>query len=855
MGIGLDARGLRVHVCNSSEEPSTLPNSRAPAVLIPMLRGEPLQVEDPKMPRSRGTGFDYPLEAKYSPQTETGCGRFPLTEIWSRLGAPKKDQNSKHWKWLHQRHEVPSIKALNTFIGHTLRNLKKSSASSDTTPGPAVVVVPNHITIEQRSQLLRSLRDRTTKLLWRPIAAAMAWSRENQDLLDDPDQPQLYIYCLHLGLEGFTIDQVPFREYDGSSETALIPVRERNLLPHCPEIGLASCRDSLKELGIESDEEVWKTLYSSAAPHRLFEIDAFKNSLSEYWVRQFSDPSTTLVQWLEQVKRQIEQKIHNQNPGLPHAVICTGEFSMDLPGNTSLPQLILEKLGIETGKIILESNSGWLRPESLAISAHTYSRNLAKDRVSYLDELPDLQLLITKRGVAEWRSLREEELVPGGKPATLIKVKDFSLTLGERHLNFFVHHEDYETVRKAELSFTQAYDQDIQLELDVSLEPAGGNAVIEARPLKQTSEVHFNKVVDWDRAEDTEKTPEEIRKEQPLAFPPHAPRTTSLEDWCPEEPTRYFISPMDRLERLLNRPGTDYQALHDLVDAAFLRGNKTAPFDSDGNPPSDLTPDDIEKISKVQHLLFRLYKNAQVPFDTKERIFRCLAYMSWNEHAFLDHLEEGLSAFRSSATYMTAYGQCLRTKNHIQMFSEVCIRHLRTRANLSGGENDCIKALWRILRYRSDACDFLTDETCFKLIGSTGLGTEFHNAGESDESRTPHVYDEVLSGASGHGLLHVLNKEYEKKLRRNKRMGWIANYSCCGILWLLRRRMYKSNFLPPNCLQAIMAKKLAKKILSDLKNRKIKAVKAKYSNTHLLEEFIKYIDQQGGQLPAELYDS
>ncbi|MDE0959846.1 MAG: hypothetical protein OSB09_03620 [Planctomycetota bacterium] len=102
--------------------------------------------------------------------------------------------------------------------------------------------------------------------------------------------------------------------------------------------------------------------------------------------------------------------------------------------------------------------------------------------------------------------------------------------------------------------------------------------------------------------------------------------------------------------------------------------------------------------------------------------------------------------------------------------------------------------------------------------------------------------------------MFVLEREYSYHLERGDQLAWIANYSCCGILWLLHRRNSEPNFLAPNFLQALMAKKLAKRILNALQNRRIEAVNARFSQKHLLKEFIKYIDQQGGQLPAELFE-
>ncbi|MFN9975505.1 MAG: hypothetical protein ACK58T_36995, partial [Phycisphaerae bacterium] len=169
----------------------------------------------------------------------------------------------------------------------------------------------------------------------------------------------------------------------------------------------------------------------------------------------------------------------------------------------------------------------------LANGAAIHSANLSAGRTSYLDTLPQIKTALTFDGMPRWVPLLTDEhnYVDGGKTwRRSPPLSGMHVSAGRSELDIVLWHEEFPTVRKVSPRFKDPVDSDLPVELDVSIEPAQGNAHVDVTPRNEKSGVRRIAVV-WKNMKDEGLSPDDWITSQPTAFPPLMPRAASESQW------------------------------------------------------------------------------------------------------------------------------------------------------------------------------------------------------------------------------------------------------------------------------------------------------------------------------------
>lgn len=131
-----------------------------PSVLVPRLTGEPIRLDCDFPVHPRGTGCDWPPEARSD--DECGAGRYPLAIAWADL----PDGRKWAWKIDGNLHEVAPAEAIAAAMAHILR-VRPALVGE----GYPTLVIPNATRQTEQQALLDAARRMGIKLqlLWRPV--------------------------------------------------------------------------------------------------------------------------------------------------------------------------------------------------------------------------------------------------------------------------------------------------------------------------------------------------------------------------------------------------------------------------------------------------------------------------------------------------------------------------------------------------------------------------------------------------------------------------------------------------------------------------------------------------------------
>lgn len=497
----------------------------------------------------------------------------------------------------------------------------------------------------------------------------------------------------------------------------------------------------------------------------------------------------TLWSWLEDLSLKLRE---HSIQGL----VFTGMFSRILGAFRQI-QRIRDILRLtKPCHVLYEGQPGFPRGVIARESAH-YAAGLAAGAVVYLDTLPTLELLTQHQGQPKWVDLvNAQRLVPGGRVHRNTVDPGLYVSPGHTDLELKVYMEGHEFVREVVSSLPEDIDEREDISLFVSVEPARGNARVEVVAKRPEFLKGRSVMLDWGAAEDTGKTKSQVEDELPLFCPPTEKRKFSVRKW------ESALKKVADLEREVTAGKTDLKQTLGLLNKR-LQGPLESAVSSSKEVGSKAW-----KLKPTEDLLIQIHD--QYP-HSQEIARRCLGYMSSDHPALQAWMKRQLELDGMSRLDWIVYGNCLRNEHDILSFMRLSLSKIRS----GRGENWCLKAIRRILMFRPNALKRVPSKLCYEIFG----------------------YND--------GILHVLEREFSKK--NLKRI--VMNSACC-LVFLLRRRLFDSEFLAPDSPQAIKAKELISEMKDYARKNPHQTLNTSIGIERILQNFIDLINRRGGNVPC-----
>ncbi len=558
-----------------------------PSVILGELAGEPTTVDFCGPPSLRGSGLAWPPSARIDPAA--GTARFPISLAWPLLDY--KTHSSWTWRVSGERTVLcEPAEAIASVLQAGLARANGASAAQALS-----IVVPNTIDVEAQDRLLRamSLRHTNAQLLWRPIAAALAWITEHGAAVLNTGSarkrtaytPLGLIWVVHLGLDGFEATQLELIPWEHRGLELLLPARRLPVLPTLYGAGLEWVEwlsEQAQEASGDPAGAAWNLMWTtnwfeqiirrscrhtdnaaSACPHLMLHdadvidrgvvnirtlLDAFtrtRGQLSTYTssatrIRRnfapldgpFSQEKLGRSVVTTSLGKWVDELRKLARTDLPVlGIVGTGAFAGLSYGDATFCELIVRLVG-NTERIpraCIDSTS-----TILSCGAAIYSERCKSEIPAYLDVLPKLELLIVRSGEPVFEDiLRVEAPYVLGGQERVYEPTDLGLHVRreERSLTLPVWREGHDFVRDVDVEFPNQILRDTPVQLQVRITPGQGNPRIEVKP--EIAHLFGGRRVylDWARAHDTGQTKEEELARVPRTNPPLEPRLASLDAW------------------------------------------------------------------------------------------------------------------------------------------------------------------------------------------------------------------------------------------------------------------------------------------------------------------------------------
>ena len=806
--------------------PDCLPIS--PSILLPRLSSEPLRLDVQTPVHPRGVGKSWPPESAL--QSGEQGGRFPiayaLQELVQAKGIP--------WTWNTPEGEQRRLSAAEAIAGAFAATTAKLASSR----GPSVLVIPNHLSMDRQQELIDACWSLgcQAKLLWRPVAAALAWChRHGCNVLQNmkrTDELVGTLLCLHLGIDEFEIAllDVVRRTVDGKQWR---PARRRTnaVLRPLPSFGMELLhRLAVNDLNPPCEHQLkvktWGAIWASQWPFQVLETLRHGSSVAEddlqirrrysdilssigskdfrnsAWAGELLQQSPTLAMFNEWSQTSLKEVSKHRLVG----AVVSGELaSLTVADDRSLGQKYVAELAKSVPAEAVEIDDEiFSRHSILANGAALYSARIADGCPTYLDTLPRIQLGTYVTGKPGWLSLLTESdtYVDGGKVWQRPEpVQGLRALAGNDKLEVTLWHDEYDTARRVKTDYPTKLPRDVSILLDVSVEPAQGNARVEVVPDDPSLFGSRKVFMEWGKMEVLPETPQDwLSSHLPTLFPDLLKRAASSLQWsCAKR----------EMERYIKRP--NYEQLKNVIGKLSSRdsnvhvgpneeASQTA-VSSDGQPGSERT----EVFDEFVNVLVRRVVEARR--TPNPDLVRALAYTSTSDPQFQEFLAQRVKDIdnlpgETLSAVLPALGRCLRDPTHIAGYSEMLLRRLQNRVD---GSNLWLKAFGEMLRYREDATRDIPSGRCEFL-------TRY--------------------------FLKVLENELQA---RNAK--FLFRNSCLCIVFLLRRRAFDDDYLRPGSHAYEEVRRVFESAISGF--GELQAIGGAIDPRKILAIMIEYLDRKG----------
>jgi len=398
------------------------------------------------------SGLSWPREARIN--IGDPLRRVPISCAWSYL--TEAGDRTVRWK-------APggaSFPVENILTQH-IKGLLHEVDVQDRIAREVIVAIPNHLDEFGQDGLLKALGtygEQDVRLVWRPVAAALAWLDQVQDTFGDVTEGD-WMGVVYVGVDGieFTAFKLRKQEYNGTS--FIIPVRERPQEGAGPN-GADWVADGLEQiLGLDQRDvgafwqvftnfpEAWSALArrqwdTSVLPRAWSRQDGWQGwvpptNMADTFLHVQVGTSSTISRlfkpsciqprlirrgrgkkWGEFLEDEAKKLMKTIRNGCLRGVVVCGPLAPVEVVKWFSP--FLEKLsgGVVQDNAQPRVNSLWLAStcdDPIAIGAQIYGKRLCVNQPTYLDTLPQISTLVLERGEYSWIHLVDTEECEGGK--------------------------------------------------------------------------------------------------------------------------------------------------------------------------------------------------------------------------------------------------------------------------------------------------------------------------------------------------------------------------------------------------------------------------------------------------------
>jgi len=777
------------------------------AILLPRIDGEPFRFDVGDVPHPRGSGFTWPREAIVD--THHGSGRLPIGRLLNRIEA----SNSFVWA-CEEKKSFSCTDALAGAISQAFPNFD----------GEIVFVVPNHWNVELQQTLLDSFQKENLrcKLLWRPIAAALEWTTQYADELKSSprvsrvnNEMLLSVFVGHREIEITELELVDWTTNNGLR--CMVPGRRRpRAIEKFPGFGF---RQVLYELSKERTTNsnplldpddlmsyAWNQLW--CRPNLGAFLSGFRYRFNGVGrVADDVEQSVFGAKQLDLGELKVRLSAHRSKlKGRYAGIVFSGPLAAaKFDDQRSVHEFLRESLDTQSDRILIEDDK--VGRGLLARGAHRFAASLANGLPTFLDTLPRLEMVILEKGEPNWIDLLEPEQkwVEGGKEwQRPERVQGLRLSPKSIDLKVAVAHEDFEHVREVVTSFEPTSEQTERVSLSVKMTPAQGNARIEVHPENESLFKNKRVFIDWKHmreflngdASPTDK--EGYLNAYPRIFPELLPRLSSVKKL---QAAHWSLLQIQRLMEKDEKPAVVDRLLEtakDLLrdkDQAFYPRDATA-FDSDGNCNGSF------KLPNFIEVAWPYFESHRLDF-----FIRAIAYTHIDHPELKKLIVSKIKEAYVDDDFVVAAGKCLRSPEEALEFATAMLYQLACgRAKIVWW-----KALAELLRFRGSATQMLDSADCMKLLKYAGA-----------------IFHTERKRGTGKQLFRTV---------------------CMAMVYMLRRRAFDDDFLPPESDDAEWIKAEFRDAKLDVRAGRLSLMGGAVDLQEQLQLIIDYIDKQGkGQL-------
>ncbi len=372
------------------------------------------------------------------------------------------------------------------------------------------LAIPNHLEESGQDMLLRGLGNAgvaQAKLIWRPIAIALHWLNDNNNIdtvkKNQTTYPKLWV--IDLESSGLEVTSLTLREKNGS----IIPVRE------CPQKECDSWMSytsamqlATRALGGQyaaAQQLLWG---GYGAEYQSGLENAKSNGL--FWIQDN-------LNW---------RSVRSKSPLADDVWKCDLKMSNDdnesptrSLTNRLLNSLPMEKVG--EGDMVLWH--GWparlfpeyvinlykpakqyiMHPDSVARGAANYIERLKQSKPTYLDTLPSYGIWAQSKSLGRWDFIPlipEDTEVDGGMEYQLPKVDGFYIKKEFKQFPLILRRGSGDDCRSIDTELPEIPKMDIKLKIGATMRPASGFAsvIIESADGQPLFRRHSSIKLNWD---------------------------------------------------------------------------------------------------------------------------------------------------------------------------------------------------------------------------------------------------------------------------------------------------------------------------------------------------------------------
>lgn len=800
-GISVGAMYWSAH--GSSQDRKSKPTTRhrtdssIPAsVLLGLATGEPVRLDCWMPPHPRGTGSQWPLDAVVS--YEKGSGRFPLAAAWTgRL----KDLS---WPWQPDG-ECRYLDSLDAICIGTAQLAKIHARNA-----PSAIVIPNDFKQREQQRLLDACGAAgvNASLIWLPIAAALAWVKDNSDSLPFPlsnSVERLSVPVIHADWGSVRCSTLSLVIRTDGHGSRWMPARRRPGVSDWETAGFGW--SSVGGCNTTNASSVWQSLFGVCDERSARKSIPDSNLLHQ--IAKWSVGQSTPAEVDSNLAAHLAT-VHS-----PAAIIFVGDFARQVSTGPKVSRILHSQ-----ATYVADGLAG---EDLLARGASIFAQDRLEGRTSYLDTLPNLELFIDRSSHYDWLSLLgdSDQFVSGGQQWELpTPIDGLAVRRGASSIKLVVAHDEYKGVRELQITLDRPVEVDLGASLRVSATPAQGNARLLLTTESTNGIASRSILANWERMtklfEKDNTTPldkKRFEQSRPKAFPNLRPRAADPNRWSTfSYRARKFLAEVKETSQLSGRS----LGIGRLLDSTRISAGSSA-VSSDGFAPPG---GEQELVDKLAYLLFD-YLKKQSEVGQQNRIqneaVKTLAFMSVSFEGLDKWICDtiGLSGSVDEPTCMIA-GNCIRTPEAAFLFVRRLLSHIPSsiRKRLL---NYQMQALGRLLSQRQDIMSKMPENYAYQLV------------------------EECL-------------KVFEDEIERNN-LAWLFEHSGLVVVYTLPYRIYKPDFLEPESNLAVRAKKqfeLAIEKLSQRLNRSGRnygqgAISPERIRRLMsaLQQLIDYIDKRG----------